>query len=205
MDSGLVTGLFTLGGVLVGGVLQGATAAYSHHRLDSRRARKAARIFGPCLNRCGLAIEHAGSFETTWGELVGVIESNLARWPEHEETFADTLHWDQWFPIYAAVRSLQQLVFLSPDDPAALVGPDYTEHLEQAVDGSVEGWVVAAGIAYSGSGRQRLRRLGRRLYSRVRPNAYDKQIDALVGDDVGRDSIRHYPPPPPPDASYREG
>lgn len=54
MEDAVVTGLFALGGVLVGGFVNGGTTAYLEHRKANAAARKAGRLADGHANRLNL-------------------------------------------------------------------------------------------------------------------------------------------------------
>jgi hypothetical protein len=183
VDPSVTTGLFALGGVVVGGFVNGAVTYSMERRREGWAARRAARLFAPCLHRLAYAADSSLREGTSWAELADVVPANLEEWPAHADVFAGTLEWEQWFDIYAAVRVWEQFTWGQPSLPdRALIRPGtkgaaYVETLRQR---ALEGAVTCAVVANSGVRRRRVRNVMSRLRWRMRPPTEDVLIDEAV-------------------------
>jgi hypothetical protein len=180
MDQSVVTGLFTLGGVVVGGAVNGGVTYAMERSRAGWAARRSARLFAPALYRLAFAAAHAEEHTTTYADLARVAEANLTDWPEHSAVFAGTLEWEQWFGIYAAVRAWEGFTWNLPPDPErteirpSSKGAAYVSSLgERAVEGAVQ----CSSIALRGVRRRRLRGALTSVWRRLRPLDEDKLIE----------------------------
>jgi hypothetical protein len=166
----VVTGLFVLGGVLVGGTLQGILNAITERRRDGWAARKAARLFHPRLMRFVMAQGEARQHGWTWADLIIVVESNLEDWDSYADVFAGTLEYDDWFKVYAAVRGLQQMTWTVDRD--AQIGDDDAEYLDGLMERAIEASMVLVMVSFQGVRKHRIRSAFNRV--RYRFSRYDE-------------------------------
>lgn len=106
--SALTTGVFTLGGVIVGGLLNSLVSLRLERRSDRRAARKALRLFGPQLTDAMWAIDRAIQAKE-WGKLPEAVEGRLAQWDEYAPVFAEN-QWEEWRRFLETVTELRYLV-----------------------------------------------------------------------------------------------
>jgi hypothetical protein len=117
MDPSVTTALFTLAGVIVGGVLNNIMS----HLLEQRRAgwegKSHARLFAPRMMRLALAFAQAIDDEWTWEDACMVVEANLDDfWTEFAPAFAGTFSDVEWMAVYTAVRPMERLTHTAPRD-----------------------------------------------------------------------------------------
>lgn len=86
VSQSVVTGLFGLGGVLVGGVVAGGADLYFHRRRESGEERQARRLI-------------AEELRTTWIHASGVMD--FGKWPNQIEGFLPTERWHEYGPTLA--------------------------------------------------------------------------------------------------------
>lgn len=184
MDAAVTTGLFALGGVIVGGVVNGTITYAIERSREGWAARRSARMFGPALHRLHLAAGHSLDHPTTWAELAEVVEINLDAWPEHADVFAGSLDWDQWFEIYAAVRAWEQFTWNLPPNPDQTLirpGTDDAKYIDGLIDITIKAAVQCAVVGIRGVRQERVRNFVRNLRYRVRPPTDDELIEEVLG------------------------
>lgn len=174
MDTAIVTGAFTLGGVAIGGIINARVTYWLEKRRHGFDARRTARMFMPRLMRLGLATDEAAEHAWPWADLIDVVESNVAGfWQDVAPDLAGSLSWDEWFAVYSAVRSYEQLTHTAPEPADEIrlgADPGDAAYLEGLTQQAVEAGMVLTVVAISGPGRrQRIRRAVRALWWRIRP------------------------------------
>ena len=170
----VVTGLFALGGVLIGSTFQGVLNAISERRRDGWAARKAARLFHPRLMRFVMAQAEARQHGWTWGDLIIVVETNLEDWDGFADVFAGTLEYEDWFKVYASVRGLQQLTWT--DDRDAPIGDDDAEYLDGLIERAIEASAVLVMVAFQGVRKHRIRTAFNLVRYRFLPHDEDELL-----------------------------
>jgi hypothetical protein len=168
MDAAVSTGLFTLGGVIVGGLVNGGVTYAVERRREGWVAQKDARLFMPRLSRLSFAMGAALDDQWSWDELCVVVEANLDDWEDqYAEVFAGTLPFDDWFTVYKAVRPLQQMTHTAPRN-GTRIGPKDAEYLRGLIDNTVAAMMTLTMVAVSGVRRRRVRSALRSLWYRFR-------------------------------------
>jgi hypothetical protein len=192
----VITGLFALSGVLIGGSLQGILNAVMERRHDGWAARKAARLFNPRLTRFIAAQSEARTHGWTWGDLATVVEANLDDWDGYADVFAGTLEYEDWFKVYLAVRGLEQLTWTVDGD--AKIGDSDTEYLDGLMERVLEASALLTMVAFRGVRKHRIRTAFNRVRYRLFPGDEDEflreaAIDPaeLPEDDDGKRSSGH--------------
>lgn len=171
------TGLFTLAGAIVGGLIAGTVTFGMERRREGWTAKRDARLFQPALTRISLASYQAVEERWAWSVLCGdVITTNLAEWDEYQKVFAGTLRWDDWFTIYKAVRAAEQLTHMAPETPGARIKSGDAKRLEDLADKMAEAAAVLIFIGISGPRRRRVRGLFIGLWRRIKPIDEDKLL-----------------------------
>ncbi|HEX2161416.1 MAG TPA: hypothetical protein VHF88_06305 [Thermoleophilaceae bacterium] len=187
MDSAVITGLFTLGGVVVGGVLNQAL----NHHLERRRAgweaKKAARLFAPSLHRLHIAGEHGRTHAVTWDEMADLAKHELVGWETHADVFAGTIEWDDWFEIYSAVRVWQQIAEDPPrNEHGGLIRPGTPDakRLAEITEKALDGALQCGSIGVNGIAKRRFRRTAAKLRDRLPgKERREKRFESLIRKD----------------------
>jgi len=175
--------IFGLVGVIVGALAQGGWAWWMERRRASWAARKAARLFAPCLTRCGIFLLQAGE-GATWGEVVTVIDSNLAQWPAHSEVLAGTLSNETWHEIHKCVRPLEQLASHASQRPAAReLNEEACTWAKELHEIAFSGAAVCHAIGWRGAQRSPVRSALVSLRYRFRPLDDETLMRDVLGDD----------------------
>lgn len=160
----VTTGVFTLGGVLVGGLLNSLVSVRLERRSDRRAVRKALRLFGPQLTGVMWAIDRATQAKE-WGKLPEAVGSSLAQWDEYAPVFAENLEWEEWQALLLTVMELQRLVETAPQGPAAITD-EQASYLQGRFDRILDTTVALAGVSVAGT-------FGRQLHRVYRPSRTD--------------------------------
>jgi hypothetical protein len=198
MSTALTTGLFTLGGVVVGGSLQGVIAWAQERRRYGWEARKAARLFAPRLMRFVMAQSEARENGWTWGELCGVVEVNIGDWEEFATVFAGTLRHEQWSSVYAAVRGLQQMTLTTRRQD--VIGQSDDAYLDALMVRAIDASAMLVRVGMLGPRRTPVRDVFFRLRYRLKPPDAETML-AEAGeriDGVRTESDETSPEPPAP-------
>lgn len=170
----VITRLFALGGVLIGGTLQGILNPITERRHDGWAARKAARLFNPRLMRFVAAQSEAREHGWTWDDLATVVEANLVDWDGYAGVFAGTLEFEDWLKVYTAVRGLEQLTWTVDRD--APVGGDDTEYLEDLMERALQASALLTMVGFRGVRKRRIRAAFNRVRYRVFPGDEDELL-----------------------------
>jgi hypothetical protein len=110
VSNAVTTGLFALGGVLIGGGLNIAGAYSLERRTRRRAARTAARLVLIEVSEAGhllLAAQH----QQTWEPLADL---KLTDWQEHRGLLAGAMEGDDWLKAWMAERILQEFAAKAP-------------------------------------------------------------------------------------------
>jgi hypothetical protein len=176
MDAAVATGLFTLGGVIVGGLVNGGVTYAMERRREGWVAQKDARLFMPRLMRLAFAMGDAMEHEWPWENLCVVVESNLQDWEDqYNEVFAGTLPFDDWFTVYAAVRPLEKMTHTAPRD-GGRIGRQDADYLHDLIEKTTAAAMTLTMVAVSGVRRRRVRSALRGLWYRLRPPDEDEML-----------------------------
>jgi len=106
MNAAVATGLFALGGVLVGGFI----TYVMERRREGWIAKKDARLFIPHLRHLRVTTDEALENGWPWQDLCRAAEEDIPHWEvRYAEVFAGTLTPGQWTTVYSAVRNFQEM------------------------------------------------------------------------------------------------
>jgi hypothetical protein len=179
VDVATKTGLFALGGVIVGGVVNGAVTFTMERRREGWAARKEARNFLPRIMRCRNILSKGADRGVLWELVDDGIAVNLQSWPEVAPAFAGSLDWARWITIYSAVRRLEQEVLLERNVESRISADDH-EYVEQLDELLIAAALVLAGVAIFGTRRRLIARKWDRLRERLRPTDPEKLMEAAA-------------------------
>lgn len=106
----MTAAIFSLVGVVVGGVLTGIVQAVQQWRAYRIETRAGARLLSAELSRLQLILE-----EYLGGEFAGVVKlPAIAAWPEYRAVMARALNAEDWIAVAGAYERLAVLQF-NPD------------------------------------------------------------------------------------------
>lgn len=181
MSTAVATGLFTLGGVVVGGLLQGSTSWWMERRRDDWAARKAARLTARIFARCRFVLKAARDSEhMSWRAVALEIEESLARWPEYADVLAGTIGQDDWNEIAQAISGLERLHMRGRNaDPQDLIDPEDRKFLGYLYEMMWPAAFASSLIGVAGI-RRRVRNPIKLLWRRIHPPDYEQQAREIV-------------------------
>ncbi|MCW3047288.1 MAG: hypothetical protein JWO74_1572 [Solirubrobacterales bacterium] len=122
---------FTLGGVLVGGLLNGGVSYLLEGRRADANVRASARLTVASLHRTSLALDHA--LAVAWWGALPFEEIELDDWEVHRAVFAESPSFDAWMEVWHGFRTLEHVRTIAADrDEKARITHDETGLIHEA-------------------------------------------------------------------------
>lgn len=181
--------LFGLIGVIVGGVLQGASQWTMERQRSTWAARKAGRLFAPKLGRCDFILNAAHERGTSWTMLGLELRQALLAWPEHADAFAGTLRADDWNKLVQAImhfERIEQLAGVHPD-PHEEIDKDTREYLGWVGTLAFDAMLTSGLVGVAGPNpSHRLTRIRRRLRHPFKKRDLDAEANRIMAVYRGR-------------------
>jgi hypothetical protein len=102
----IITGVFSLAGVIIGAVATVGTQLYLERRRDKWTVRQAARLIDADLMAGAVAAQTSIDKKAWW---VNSIVLNTDGWREKRDVIASKLPWNNWMEVIVAVQAVSDL------------------------------------------------------------------------------------------------